>query len=91
MVHFIPSGVFNGILGSYHTNNRSIEIQLVRKFLTQTKVKDFSYPEMYQDSFMEFFFYLPEFRVSQSYSGANRAVLKSPRAQRYISSAFKFL
>ena len=46
---------FNGILGSYHTNNRSIEIQLMRKFLMQTKVKDFSYPEKYQDSFMEFF------------------------------------
>ena len=46
---------FNDILGSYHTNNRSIEIQLMRKFLMQTKVKDFSYPEKYQDSFMEFF------------------------------------
>ena len=34
---------------------------------------------------------LPEFRVSQSYSGANRAVLKSSRAQRCISSAFKLL
>lgn len=28
-----------GILGSFHTNNRSIEIQLMRKFLMQAKVK----------------------------------------------------
>ena len=46
---------FNGILGSYHTNNRSIEIQLMRRFLMQAKVKDFKYPDMYLDSFMEFF------------------------------------
>lgn len=46
---------FNGILGSFHTNNRSIEIQLMRKFLIQAKVKDIKYPDMFQDSFMEFF------------------------------------
>ena len=46
---------FNGILGSYHTNNRSIEIQLMRRFLMQAKVKDLKYPDMYLDSFMEFF------------------------------------
>ncbi|XP_068716184.1 uncharacterized protein [Montipora foliosa] len=46
---------FNGILGSFHTNNRSIEIQLMRKFLMQSKVKDFKYPEMYQDTFKDFF------------------------------------
>ena len=46
---------FNGILGSYHTNNRSIEIQLMRRFLMQAKVKDLKYPVMYLDSFMEFF------------------------------------
>lgn len=46
---------FNGILGSFHTNNRSIEIQLMRKFLMQAKVKDFKYPELYQESFAEFF------------------------------------
>lgn len=46
---------FNGILGSYHTNNRSIEIQLMRRFLMQAKVKDLKYPDMYLDCFMEFF------------------------------------
>ena len=46
---------FNGILGSYHTNNRSVEIQLMRRFLMQAKVKDLKYPDMYPDSFMEFF------------------------------------
>ena len=43
---FILSGVL--VLGSFHTNNRSIEIQLMRKFLMQAKVKDFKYPELYQ-------------------------------------------
>ena len=46
---------FNGILGSFHTNNRSIEIQLMRKFLMQAKVKDFKYPELYPVFFAEFF------------------------------------
>ena len=46
---------FNGVLGSFHTNNSYVEIQLIRKFLSQTKVKDFKYPELFQDTFMEFF------------------------------------
>ena len=46
---------FNGVLGSFHTNNRSVEIQLMRKFLSWTKVKDFKYAELFQDTFMEFF------------------------------------
>ena len=46
---------FNGVLGSFHTNNHSVEIQLMRKFLSQTKVKDFKYAELFQDTFMEFF------------------------------------
>ena len=46
---------FNGILDSFHTNNRAIEIQLMRKYLMQAKVKDFKYPELYQESFTEFF------------------------------------
>ena len=45
---------FSGILGTYHTNNRSIEIQLMRRFLMQATVKDLKYPDMYLDSFMEF-------------------------------------
>ena len=46
---------FNGILSSYHTNNRSIEIHLLSRFLMQAKGKDLNYPDMYLDSFMEFF------------------------------------
>ena len=47
--------IFNGILGSFHTNNRSIEIQLMRRFLMGAKVKHLKYPDVYLDLFMEFF------------------------------------
>lgn len=40
---------YNGILGRYNTNNRSIEIQIMRKFLAQTKSKVFEMPEMYRE------------------------------------------
>jgi len=37
------------------TQTTTVEIQLMRKFLLQTKVKYFKYPELFQDTFMEFF------------------------------------
>ena len=46
---------YNGILGAYPTNNRAIEIQLMRKFLFQITSKLFEFPDLYQDSFVEFF------------------------------------
>ena len=38
---------FNGLLGTYSTNKRNIEIQLMRKFINQQKVKDLKFPEEY--------------------------------------------
>ena len=38
---------FNGILGAYSTNKRNIEVQLMRKFINQQKVKDLKFPEEY--------------------------------------------
>ena len=46
---------YNGILGAYPTNNRAIEIQLMRKFISQIKSKVFVFPDIYQDKFIEFF------------------------------------
>lgn len=40
---------FNGILGAYSTNNKGIEVQLMRKFLNQQKAKDLHFPEQYSD------------------------------------------
>ena len=36
-----------GLLGTYSTNKRNIEIQLMRKFINQQKVKDLKFPEEY--------------------------------------------
>ena len=44
MVHVMDTGFFsferyNGILGRYHTNQRSIEIQLMRSFLENMTIR----------------------------------------------------
>ena len=34
---------YNGLLGSFHTNNREIEVQLMRRFLTMSALDDLQY------------------------------------------------
>lgn len=46
---------FNGLLGAYSTNKRNIEIQLMRKFINQQKVKDLKFPEEYMELYEEVF------------------------------------
>lgn len=44
---------YNGVLGSFSTNNRDIEVQLMRKFLTMSSLDDlhFRMPSTFQDVF----------------------------------------
>ena len=42
---------YNGIMGSFQTNNRSIEIQLMRKFLRDQTVQDIAFPDSFQSDF----------------------------------------
>lgn len=44
---------YNGLLGSFHTNNREIEVQLMSRFLTMSALDDMQYsmPSYFQDSF----------------------------------------
>ena len=46
---------FNGVLGNYSTNNKNIEVQLMRKFINQQKSKDVYFPEEYQDLYETLF------------------------------------
>ena len=46
---------FNGVLGSTVTNNRSIEIQLMRKFLSEQFVSNVALPEDFSEHFSTFF------------------------------------
>jgi len=46
---------YNGVLGKYNTNNRSIEIQLMRKFLANNKSSALEMPDMYKEDFINFF------------------------------------
>ena len=39
---------FNGVLGNYTTNNKNIEVQLMRKFINQQKAKDICFPKEYR-------------------------------------------
>ena len=42
---------FNGILGSYHTNDKTVEIQIMRKFMTSGALANMQYslPAQYSD------------------------------------------
>ena len=46
---------FNGVLGNYYTNNKNIEVQLMRKFINQQKAKDVHFPEEYQHLYKTLF------------------------------------
>lgn len=45
---------YNGILGSYHTNNKTVEVQIMRKFMTSGILAHMQYslPEEYKDFFL---------------------------------------
>jgi hypothetical protein len=42
---------YNGILGNYHTNNRSVELQIMRKFVRDQSIRDFQFPDEFQPHF----------------------------------------
>ena len=44
---------YNGILGAYSTNNKSVELQLIRKFLRDQLLRDFELPQEYGNHFKE--------------------------------------
>lgn len=46
---------YNGIMGGFQTNNRSIELQLMRKFLRDQSVQEISFPDCFCSDF-EFLF-----------------------------------
>ena len=46
---------YNGILGSTTTNNRSIEIQLMTKFLSEQFVANVALPKEFSETFTSFF------------------------------------
>ena len=48
-------GRYNGVLGNTITNNRSVEIQLVRKFLSEQFVSNVALPEHFSEQFTSFF------------------------------------
>jgi hypothetical protein len=42
---------YNGILGEYCTNQRSVEIQLIRKFTSNQMIKDIPFPNTFKEIF----------------------------------------
>ena len=42
---------YNGILGNYYTNNKSIELQIMRKFIRDQGIRDLGFPEEYREHF----------------------------------------
>lgn len=46
---------YNGVLGSTITNNRSVEIQLMRKFISEQFVSNVALPERFCEHFTSLF------------------------------------
>jgi len=46
---------YNGILGEYGTNQKSVEIQLMRKFISGQMIKYVPFPDAFQDNFRPIF------------------------------------
>ena len=44
---------YNGILGNYSTNNKSIELQIMRKFLRDKNLREFEFPDEYAQHFKD--------------------------------------
>ena len=42
---------YNGILGNYYANNKSIELQIMRKFIRDQGIRDLGFPEEYREHF----------------------------------------
>ena len=42
---------YNGILGDYGTNQRAVEIQLMRKFQSNQVIKDIPLPSLFRETF----------------------------------------
>ena len=40
---------FNGILGDFKTNQRAVEIQLMRKFLRDQDIRDLPFPGLFNE------------------------------------------
>ena len=55
---------YNGILGNYQNNNKSVEIQIFRKFLRDQFLDDLSVPATYREDF-EPIFNRTEFRIAE--------------------------
>ena len=68
---------YNGILGSMPTNNRSIEIQLMARFIRESQVLSASLPELFRDDFSPLF---PETKVSGSVSDTSSSAVDAALA-----------
>jgi hypothetical protein len=56
---------FNGILGSIKTNNRSVELQLMRKLLTSRQIEEFNLPEQFNEEFTSLCFPVENEEIEQ--------------------------
>ena len=46
---------FNGVLGDFKTNQRAVELQLLRKFLRDQDIRDLPFPNLYCKEFFPIF------------------------------------
>ena len=42
---------FNGVLGDFKTNQRTVEMQLIRKFLRDQDIRDLAFPSLFREHF----------------------------------------
>lgn len=59
---------FNGILGKLPNNNRSVEVQMMRRFQSDIQATSFPCPDMFQDNFQHLLPYKSDVHLNQKLS-----------------------
>ncbi len=79
-------GIYNGILGSFHTNNRGIESQIMRQFLERQSIKNHASNSFVDEDFLDI---LP--KNCQQYNVSTDFVSESVNAVQLLEMPFGYL
>jgi len=84
-----PFERFNKVLGSYHTNNKNIESQIMKKFLLQQRIKSLSNDDVFED-FQELFDNTSKGSLSETDNSYSFQLMELAKLRTFGTLSFKF-
>ena len=84
-----PFERLNKVLGTYHTNNKNIESQIMKKFLLQQKIKSFSNDNVFEN-FQELFTDSSKGSLSETDNSCIFQLMELAKVRTFRSLSFKF-